>query len=139
MTRLLAPVTAIVLAAAVVAAAGAATGNDAGSLTGDWSGTSICTPNHDACRNEQALYHLKGPNDRNIVTVTGSKIVDGREIVMGPPVDFRYDPEKKTLSSEGPFGTFRFTVIGSTLQGTLTLPSGELYRRISVKKDVKLT
>jgi hypothetical protein len=137
MTRLLAPTTAIALAAAVVAAAGAATGNDDASLTGDWSGTSVCTPNHDACRNEQALYHLKGPNDRNMVSVTGSKIVDGREIVMGPPLDFRYDPEKKTLSFEGPSGTFRFAVTGTTMQGTLTLPSGELYRRISLKKDAK--
>jgi hypothetical protein len=137
MRSFLTSVTAVVIAATVAAAAGAATGNDDGSLTGDWSGTSVCTPNHDACRDEQALYHLKGPNDRNIVTVTGSKVVDGREIVMGPPLDFRYDPEKKTMFFEGPFGTFRFTVTGTTMQGTLTLPSGELYRRISLKKEPK--
>jgi hypothetical protein len=108
-----------------------------GSLTGDWGGTSVCVANHDPCRDEKALYHLTGPNASNVVTVVGSKIVDDREIVMGPPSDFTYDPEKKTLFLENRYGTFRFTVSGTTMEGTLTLPSGVLYRRISLKKIAK--
>jgi hypothetical protein len=109
-----------------------------GSLTGDWSGESVCVANHDPCRDEKALYHVKGPDERRLVTVIGSKIVDGREIVMGPPADFTYDAAKGTLVLETERSVFRFTVTGDKLEGTLTLlPSGVLYRRISLKKDVK--
>ena len=120
------------LAVAQVGASGAETR----SLTGDWSGTSVCVANHDPCRDENALYHLKGPDERHLVTVVGSKIVDGREIVMGPPSDFTYDAEKGTLVLETERSVFRFTVTGDRMEGTLTLqPSGVLYRRISLKKD----
>ena len=115
----------------------AVSADERGSLTGDWAGSSICVANHDPCRDEKALYHLTGPNERNMVTVIGSKIVDGREIVMGPPADFTYDPEKKTLVFESRAGVFRFTVSSTTLEGTLTVTSGELYRRISLKKIAK--
>jgi hypothetical protein len=126
--------------AALICASSAPSGAsaaDAGALSGDWSGTSTCAANHDPCRDEKALYHLSGPNDRNVVKVVGSKIVDDREIVMGPPLDFSYDPEKKTLVCETPAGVFRFSVDGTTMQGTLTLTSGVLYRRISLKKNAK--
>jgi hypothetical protein len=117
---------------------GALGADTAGSLSGDWRGTSLCVANHDPCRDEVALYHLKGPNDRHLVTVVGSKIVDGREIVMGPPSDFTYDADKGTLLLETERVVFRFTVSGDKLEGTLTLqPSGVLYRRISLKKDAK--
>jgi len=109
-----------------------------GSLTGDWSGESVCVANHDPCRDEKALYHLKGPDERHFVTVIGSKIVDGREIVMGPPAGFAYDAAKGTLLLETERSVFRFVVTGDKLEGTLTLlPSGVLYRRISLKKDAK--
>jgi hypothetical protein len=108
-----------------------------GSLTGDWSGDSVCVANRETCHDEKALYHLTGPNEQNVVTVIGSKIVDGREIVMGPPSDFRYDPEKKTLTFESRYGVFRFTVSGTAMDGTLTLPSGVLLRRITLKKTAK--
>ena len=115
----------------------AVSGEELGALTGDWAGTSVCVANHDPCRDEKALYHLTGPNERKLVSVAGSKIVDGREIVMGPPLDFAYDAEKNMLVCETRAGVFRFTVNGSTLEGTLTLISGELYRRISLKKIAK--
>ena len=106
-------------------------------LTGDWSGTSLCVANHDPCKDEKALYHLTGPNERNVVTIVASKIVDGREIVMGPPSDFRYDPQKQTLVLESRYGIFRFTVSGDKLDGTLTEPSGVVYRKISLKRVAK--
>lgn len=125
--------TAVLTVAAAVSAAG-----DAESLAGDWSGTSICVENHDSCRDEKALYHLTGPDDRRRVSVIGSKIVDGREIVMGPPLEFAFDAEKHTLVCEAKSGlVFRFTVTGATMDGTLTLASGVVYRRISLKKDPK--
>ena len=106
-------------------------------LTGDWAGVSLCVANHDPCRDEKALYHLTGPNERNLVKIVASKIVAGREIVMGPPSDFQYDPEKKTLVLENQYGLFRFTVSGDKLEGTLTVPSGVLYRKISLKRVAK--
>ena len=108
-----------------------------GSLTGDWSGDSVCIANRETCHDEKALYHLTGPNEQSVVTVIGSKIVDGREIVMGPPSEFRYDPEKKMLTFESRYGVFRFTVNGTSMDGTLTLPSGVLLRRITLKKTAK--
>jgi hypothetical protein len=128
---------AAILAAAWALGAGGVRAEEAGALTGDWSGASICPPNRDGCHDEKALYHLKGPTDRDIVTIVGAKIVDGREIVMGPPTDFRFDPRKKTLVAETPFGIFRFTVSGTTIEGTMTSATGELYRKISLKKVVK--
>ena len=126
------------LAAAVVVPLAAFGGDATGSLSGDWSGTSLCVANHDPCRDEKALYHLKGPDERHVVTVVGSKIVDGKEIVMGPPSDFTYDAAHGTLLLETDHSIFRFTVAGDKLEGTLTLqPSGVLYRRISLRKNVK--
>jgi hypothetical protein len=127
----------VVLICAGAAPTNARAAEDTGALSGDWSGTSICLANHDTCRDEKALYHLTGPNDRNVVKVVGSKIVDGREIVMGPPLDFIYDPDKKTLVSDTPVGVFRFSVDGTKMEGTLTLASRVLYRRISLKKNPK--
>jgi hypothetical protein len=133
-----ATVAAVLLAASVTAVPMRIGAADAGgSLSGDWRGDSVCTPGHDACRDEKALYHLTGPDEHNIVTVVGSKLVGGREIVMGPASDFTYHPDKKTLVLENRYGVFRFTVSGTTMEGTLTLPSGELYRKISLKKDPK--
>lgn len=117
---------------------GAFCADAAGSLTGDWRGESVCVADRDACRDEKALYHLKGPDERRHVTVVGSKIVDGREVVMGPPLEFTYDAAKGTLVLETERSAFRFAVTGDKLDGTLTLlPSGVVYRRISLKKDVK--
>ena len=132
----LAAVVAIVLSAIGEAPCSAAAD---GALTGDWSGDSVCVANRETCHDEKALYHLTGPNEQNVVTVIGSKIVDGREIVMGPPSDFRYDPEKKMLMFESRYGAFRFTVSGTSMDGTLTLPSGVLLRRITLKKTAKAT
>jgi hypothetical protein len=126
------------LLAMSVAPPGALGADGTGSLSGDWRGTSVCVANHDPCRDETALYHLTGPDERHLVTVVGSKVVDGREIVMGPPSDFTYDAEKGTLILETERSVFRFTVSGDKLEGTLTLmPSGVLYRKISLKKDAK--
>jgi hypothetical protein len=133
-------VSAAVLAVALSAgaAAGAARASaPVGSLTGDWSGDSVCVANRETCHDEKALYHLTGPNEANVVVVIGSKIVEGREIVMGPPSEFRYDPEKKTLSFESRYGVFRFAVAGTAMDGTLTLPSGVVLRRITLKKVAK--
>jgi hypothetical protein len=122
--------------ATIVTPLGAPAAGEPGPLTGDWSGVSVCA-DRDVCRDEKALYHLTGPDERRRVIIVGSKIVDGREIVMGPPLEFAYDPEKKTLFLENRNGVFRFTVAGDALEGTLTSPAGALIRRISLKKNVK--
>lgn len=56
---------------------------------------------------------------------------------MAPAADFQYDPDKKTLFLENRYGVFRFTVTGTTMAGTLTLPSGVLFRKITLTKDVE--
>jgi len=63
---------------------------------------------------------------------TASKVVDGREIVMGRS-DRTYDAEKQVLECQTP--EIRMLVDGARMEGDLKLPDGTAYRRISLKKE----
>jgi hypothetical protein len=64
----------------------------------------------------------------------GSKVVDGKEVPMGD-LEWVYDPESRTLTSDNSGATFRLNVKGNVIEGNLTLPNHKLYRRIYLKKD----
>jgi hypothetical protein len=66
------------------------------------------------------------------VSGTGSKVVDGKEIVMGRG-DWTYDAEKHVLECKTP--DIRTVVNGTRIEGDLKLPDGTGYRRISLKKE----
>jgi hypothetical protein len=106
-----------------------------GEIVGTWRGHSTCTVKDSPCHDERNVYRVAEiPGKPDLVRVTGGKIVDGKEIVMGTS-DWKYDLEKKTLEWEGPHGTFRLGVQGDTMEGTLTDKDGTVYRRISLKKE----
>ena len=62
------------------------------------------------------------------------KIVDGKPVTMGT-AECSYDSGKQTLSCEFARGTFRFTIQGNKMEGSMTLTDRTLWRKISLKKS----
>lgn len=67
-------------------------------------------------------------------SITGSRIVDGKEIVMGTNV-WTYDSESHTLVNDSLAGSFKLTVSGDQMQGALTLKDHAVYRRIDLRRE----
>lgn len=112
------------------------------SLTGDWTGESICVDKvkFPACNDEKVIYRITPtPNTANTVTITMDKLVDGKPENMAV-LDFKYDEKKGTLRNEftrnGRQGVWEFTVNGNAIEGTLVaLPDNTIVRRIKVSKN----
>lgn len=86
------------------------------------------------CHDEVNVYRISKIDEKpNFFLVTGSKVVDGKEIVMGTG-EWKYDAQKHTLEWENPGGVFKLTVDGNKMEGTLTVRD-TVYRRISLKKE----
>ena len=65
--------------------------DDESSLVGIWRGESICVQRNTACHDEVAVYRVSAtPGKHGHVYVSGGKVVDGREVVMGSG-EWRYD------------------------------------------------
>jgi hypothetical protein len=111
------------------------TTSDPGStIVGDWRGESVCQVRESACHDEDSLYHVSKIADKpHWYSLRGDKIVDGKPVTMGT-VDCLYDTEKHTLTCEYPRGVFLFTIEGSKMTGTMTLPDKTLWRKLSLKK-----
>jgi hypothetical protein len=108
--------------------------NDDSSLLGDWHGESVCVVRESACRDEESLYHISRLIEKpGWFSVMGDKIVDGKAVSMGT-VECRYESDKQTLSCESPRGVFKFTVKNSRMIGTMNLPDGSLWRKISLSR-----
>ena len=132
----LAPAAAILSFVPVAIAAqqpGAAGSADA-QISGVWRGTSECQVKDSACRDEANVYRISAAQEPGWFTVVGAKIIDGREIVMGTS-DWHYEAGAHTLSTQGPYGTFRLTIAGKSMEGSLTLPDQTLFRRIHLEKE----
>src|SRR5438876_3306103 len=70
------------------------------SLTGDWTGESICFGNNPSCHDEKVVYHISiDPFDSTKVKIAADKIVDGKSDPMGV-IDLKYDSGKQTLTGE---------------------------------------
>src|SRR5437016_2301150 len=64
------------------------------SITGDWTGESICAGNNPACHDEKVVYHISiDPSDSAKVKIAADKIVDGKPQPMGV-IDLKYDAGK---------------------------------------------
>ena len=104
-------------------------------LEGIWRGDSLCVEKGAACHDEVAVYRIATmPGKRGYLMVTGGKVVDGKEIVMGSG-EWRYDSEKQTLSVELPRGVITLKLNGDKLEGTFILPDKTVFRRITLKKS----
>ena len=104
------------------------------SVIGVWRGNSICVPRNTACRDEVAVYRVSAvPGKHGYVYVSGGKVIDGKEVVMGSG-DWRFDASTHTLSTEVPAGEIVLVADGNTMQGTFTLHDKTVLRHITLKR-----
>jgi len=102
-------------------------------IAGVWRGHSVCLDKNSACRDEVNVYRFSRVTGQpNQFSVTASKVVDGKEIVMGSG-EWKYDEKTKVVESEKP--PIRLAVHGRKMEGTLNLADGTAYRRIYLEKE----
>lgn len=102
-------------------------------IAGVWRGHSVCLDKSSACHDEVNIYRFSRVMERaNEYSVTASKVVDGKEIVMGSGT-WKYDEKKKVVESEVP--PIRLAIDGRKMEGTLNLADGTAYRRIYLEKE----
>jgi hypothetical protein len=102
-------------------------------ITGVWRGHSVCTDKSSPCHDETNVYRFASIAGRpDAFSVTASKVVDGKEIVMGTS-EWQYDGGKRVLECKAP--AIRLTLDGNKLEGALSLPDGKAYRRIYLQKE----
>jgi hypothetical protein len=107
---------------------------DAGSrIAGVWRGHSECTDKNSPCHDEVNAYRFSRIAGRtNEFSVTASKVVDGKEVVMGTG-EWKYDEKKQIVECEKP--RIRLAVDGDKMEGALSLSDGTVYRWIYLKKE----
>ena len=111
-------------------------------IVGTWRGTSACVDREaaPACTDEEVIYDIVAtPGQRDSVTVTADKVVDGKRVPMGPLV-FTHETTSRSWISEletpRVHALWRLSVRGMTLSGTLTLlPSKAVVRKVDLRKD----
>jgi hypothetical protein len=90
-------------------------------IVGTWRGNSVCLVKGSACHDEENVYRFSKLAGRSgAFSGTGSKVVDGREIVMGRG-DWTYDAEKHVLECKIP--DIRMVVDGARMEGDLSCPT----------------
>lgn len=117
------------------APANASTAREERKLEGTWRGDSLCVEKGTACHDEVAVYRIAAiPGKRGFLMVTGGKVVDCKEIVIGSG-EWRYDSGKRTLTGELPRGVITLKLDGDKLDGAFVLPDKTVLRRITLKKS----
>ena len=112
-----------------------AAAQDTPQIAGTWRGNSVCAVPNSPCRHELNVYRFSGiPGKPNRFSCSASKIVDGKEIVMGSS-EWTYDSLKHLLQTVTPNLTIRLTLHHDTPDGSLTLPDSTIYRRIHLTKS----
>lgn len=123
-----------ILAAFAFLPASGQSSDEESTLVGDWRGESVCQVRESACRDEDSSYHVeKLAGKPHWVSLRADKIVQGKPVTMGT-IDCLYDAGKHTLTCEYPRGGLQFTVAGSKMQGTMTMPDKTVWRKIDLKK-----
>jgi hypothetical protein len=109
--------------------------DDSALLVGDWRGDSICVVRPSACNDEKALYHFKQLGGQpNRFSLQADKIVNGQAEEMGT-MECSYAPEKHAVTCSTLKLVLHFTLKGKSLDGTMNLPDGTVWRKINLKKD----
>jgi hypothetical protein len=102
-------------------------------IAGTWRGNSVCAVENSPCHDEVNVYRFSGIAGRpDNFSVTASKIVGGKEIVMGSG-EWKYDAKKRMVECERP--AIRLAINGDKMEGVLTQTDGTVYRRIHLKKE----
>jgi hypothetical protein len=105
-------------------------------IAGVWRGNSVCTVKNSPCHDETNVYRIAAVTGRpGRFKVTASKILDGKEIVMGPVLQWDYDFTKRTLTTMVGNGHFQLKVDGDRIEGDLTLADETVYRRIHLVRE----
>lgn len=98
-----------------------------------WRGHSECAVKNSPCHDEVNVYRFsKVAGDANKFSVTASKVVDGKEVVMGSS-EWKYDEKKQAVECEKP--SIQLTIHGDKMEGALRLEDSTVYRRIYLKKE----
>ncbi len=104
------------------------------SPAGDWRGESLCLVKPSACHDEDSLYHFTRIADKpGRFSLQADKIVDGKPVTMGT-VECDYDVARRALECNMGNAILKFDVRGNLMRGTMTLPNGTLWRKISLKR-----
>lgn len=102
-------------------------------IAGVWRGHSECSGKNSPCHDEVNVYRFsRVAGDANRFSVTASKVVDGKEIVMGNS-EWKYDEQKQVMECEKP--SIQLTIHEDEMQGALKLEDGTVYRRIYLRKE----
>ena len=102
-------------------------------IAGVWRGHSECAIKSSPCHDEVNVYRFsRVAADPNRFSVTASKVVDGKEVVMGSS-EWRYEENKGVLGCERP--SIQLTIHGDKMEGALKFDDGTVYRRIYLKKE----
>lgn len=104
------------------------------SLAGVWKGESVCVTQGSACANEQVIYYLEAvPGKPDEVMVQADKVVDGKPVTMGKG-PWKYDRANGKLEWEASGRVWSLRVEPNRMEGTLTLPNGSVFRRMTLQK-----
>lgn len=102
-------------------------------IAGVWRGHSVCEDKTGPCHDEVNVYRFSSvAGHPDTFSVTASKVVDRKEIVMGTS-EWKYDEQKHIVASEKP--SIQLAIEGDKMEGALTLEDGRVYRRIYLKKE----
>ena len=101
-------------------------------FAGTWRGNSVCLVKNSPCRDEVNVYRFSRIAGRaNSFSVTASKVVDDREVMMGSS-ECAYNGVNHAVECKSP--DIRLVITGNKMEGNLTLSDGTPYRRISLQK-----
>jgi hypothetical protein len=102
-------------------------------IAGVWRGHSECAVKNSPCHDEVNVCRFaKIAGRENAFSVTASKVVDGKELVMGSS-EWKYNAQKRVVECEKP--SIQLTLDGDKMEGALRLEDGTVYRRIYLKKE----
>lgn len=102
-------------------------------IAGVWRGHSECAVKDSPCHDEVNVYRFSRiAGQANAFSVTASKIVGGKEVVMGSS-EWKYDENKQVVECEKP--SIQLTIHSNQMEGALKLEDGTIYRRIYLKKE----
>jgi hypothetical protein len=104
-------------------------------VAGTWRGESVCVTDAPACHNETVIYYIKDVPDRpDLVLIQADKVVNAKAITMGTG-QWQHDRAQHTLKWPTPRQVWLLKIIGSRIEGTLTLADGTVFRRMTLQKN----
>lgn len=102
-------------------------------ILGRWAGESRCVGVVGSCHDEHVVYRIDSTGVRSAV-MHGSRVAGSDTVDMG---DLTCDRARLSITCTIPVGTWRFSVVGDHLEGTLTRPDRTLSRQVTASRPAK--